>query len=175
EYLIAQGYTRAGMVGISGGSAGGLLVAAALNLCPELFGAVVAAVPFVDTLTTMLDPSLPLTCLEYDEWGCPEEEEAYQWIRAYSPYDNLQPNDFPPVLATAGLHDTRVTYWEPLKWIAKLRDMQQGNAPLLCRTETEAGHGGASGRYGWIEEAALIDAFLIRFLQAKSEPQVSGA
>lgn len=175
EYLIAQGYTRAGMVGISGGSAGGLLVAAALNLRPELFGAVVAAVPFVDTLTTMLDPSLPLTCLEYDEWGCPEEEEAYQWIRAYSPYDNLQPNDFPPVLATAGLHDTRVTYWEPLKWIAKLRDMQQGNAPLLCRTETEAGHGGASGRYGWIEEAALIDAFLIRFLQAKTEPQVSGA
>ncbi|MGL6001615.1 MAG: S9 family peptidase [Plesiomonas sp.] len=169
EHLIAARYTRAGQIGLYGGSAGGLLVAGALNLRAELFGAVVAAVPFVDTLTTMLDASLPLTCLEYEEWGCPEEPEAYGWIRAYSPYDNLKEQHYPPILATAGLHDTRVTYWEPMKWVARIRDMQQGCAPVLCHIETDAGHGGASGRYEWIAESALIDAFLIRHLSANAK------
>ncbi len=162
-HLIEAGYTSAGRIAMHGGSAGGMLVGAVLNMRPELFGAAVANVPFVDVLTTMCDAELPLTPPEWPEWGNPlEDEAAYRTILSYSPYDNVGPKDYPHILVTAGLTDPRVTYWEPAKWVAKLRALKRGDSLLLLKTEMTAGHGGPSGRYSHLEEVALSYAFLLR-------------
>lgn len=156
-------YTKAGHVIAHGGSAGGLLVGAALNQAPSLFGGVIAAVPFVDVLNTMSDESLPLTPPEWPEWGNPLISETdYDQIAAYSPYDNVEDRNYPPVLITAGLTDPRVTYWEPAKWAAKLREHQQANNPILLRTNMDAGHQGEAGRYASLNEVAFEYAFAIK-------------
>lgn len=162
EHLISAGYGRAGRIVTMGGSAGGLLVGAALNLRPDLWGAVIADVPFVDVLNTMSDSSLPLTPPEWPEWGNPlEDPAAYDLIESYSPYDQVHPAPYPPVLATGGLSDPRVTYWEPAKWVARLRDRTTGAAPILLKINMEAGHGGPSGRFDFLKEPALEYAFAI--------------
>jgi oligopeptidase B len=154
EALTAAGYTSRGRIAAHGASAGGLLVGAVANLAPELFKAIVAEVPFVDSLTTMCDAGLPLTPPEWPEWGNPiENQAAYRRIRAYAPYDNVTAQAYPHILATAGLNDPRVTYWEPAKWVAKLR---------VLKTNMEAGHGGAAGRFDRLEEVALVYAFLLK-------------
>ena len=160
--LIAAGYTAAGRLTASGGSAGGELMGAAINQAPELWGAVVAHVPFVDVLNTMLDTTLPLTPGEWPEWGNPiEDEAAFRLIRSYSPYDQVSAQAYPPLLVTAGLNDPRVTYWEPAKWVAKLRATRTNNAALLLKTNMGAGHGGKSGRYESLHEVAEEYAFLL--------------
>ena len=146
---------------INGGSAGGLLMGAVTNLRPDLFAAVLAEVPFVDVVNTMLDASLPLTVIEYDEWGNPNEREYYEYIRSYSPYDNVESKDYPHMLVTAGLNDPRVAYWEPAKWTARLRARKTDSNRLLLRTNMGAGHGGASGRYDFLREVAFKFAFLL--------------
>jgi oligopeptidase B len=162
RHLIAEGYTAPSRLVARGGSAGGLTMGAVLNQAPELWRAVVAEVPFVDCLTTMLDPSLPLTITEFDEWGNPgADEQLYEYIRSYSPYDNVGPVAYPAVLATAGLNDPRVQYWEPAKWVQKLRATTTGSAATLLKTELDAGHHGRSGRYeSWREEAFVV-AFVL--------------
>jgi oligopeptidase B len=164
EHLIAERYTTAGRLVINGGSAGGLLIGAVTNLRPDLFHAVVAEVPFVDVVNTMLDASLPLTVIEYDEWGNPEDPEAYACIRSYSPYDNVARKAYPHILVTAGLNDPRVAYWEPAKWTAKLRATKTDHNRLLLRTNMGAGHGGASGRYDVLREIAFKYAFILDVL-----------
>jgi len=160
--LVARGYTSRGRIVSHGGSAGGLLVGAALNLDPGLFGGVIAAVPFVDVLNTMSDDTLPLTPPEWPEWGNPlEDAGAYDRILSYSPYENVHKITYPPILITAGLTDPRVTYWEPAKWAATLREHQMGDAPVLMKTNMEAGHQGESGRYDSLKEAALEYAFAV--------------
>ena len=160
--LVKEGFTAPGKVVAHGGSAGGLLVGAALNQDPDLFGGVIAAVPFVDVLNTMSDDTLPLTPPEWPEWGNPlTDEQAYQNIQAYSPYDNIKKRDYPPLLITGGLTDPRVTYWEPAKWAAKLREHQTGNAPILLKINMDAGHQGESGRYDSLKESALEYAFAV--------------
>jgi oligopeptidase B len=162
EHLIARGYGSKGRVAAYGGSAGGMLVGAVANMRPDLWGAVIGAVPFVDVLNTMSDVSLPLTPPEWPEWGNPlEDPAAYDRIAGYSPYDQVMDAAYPPVLATGGLSDPRVTYWEPAKWIAKLRDHTTGDAPMLLKINMEAGHGGASGRFDFLKEIALDYAFAI--------------
>ena len=162
EHLIAQGLTSAGAIVAHGGSAGGLLMGAVANERPELFGAVIAEVPFVDVLTTMSDTSLPLTPPEWTEWGNPiEDEEAYRTILSYSPYDNVRRQAYPPILAVAGLTDPRVTYWEPAKWVAKLRALKTDDHMLLLKTHMEAGHAGAAGRFDKLREVALVHAFAL--------------
>jgi oligopeptidase B len=161
DFLVREKYADPKRLFAAGGSAGGLLVGAVVNLRPELFRAVVARVPFVDVVTTMLDDDLPLTTAEYDEWGDPNEQEFYQYILSYSPYDQIEPKEYPNILVTTGLHDSQVQYWEPAKWVAKLRAMKTGNNVVLLKTEMEAGHGGASGRFRRHRETALIYAFLI--------------
>jgi len=143
-----------------GGSAGGLLMGAIININPELYNGVVAAVPFVDVVTTMLDDSIPLTTGEYDEWGNPNDQTYYNYIKAYSPYDNVEAKAYPNLLVTTGLHDSQVQYWEPAKWVAKLRDLKTDDNLLLLKTDMEAGHGGASGRFEALKEVALEYAFL---------------
>lgn len=170
EHLVAQGYTRPDRLAIRGGSAGGLLIGAVLNRRPDLFGAAVARVPFVDLLNTMLDPSIPLTVMEYEEWGNPEERTYFDYMRSYSPYDNVAAVEYPPLLVTAGLNDPRVQYWEPAKWVAKLRATKRGSQPLLLRTNMGAGHAGPSGRYRLWRERAAEYAFLIAALGADDEP-----
>lgn len=166
--LAKRGYTSEGRLIAHGGSAGGLLVGAALNQAPELFGGVIAAVPFVDVLTTMSDDSLPLTPPEWPEWGNPlTDADAYDRLESYSPYDQVNQNAFPPVLITAGLTDPRVTYWEPAKWAAKLREHQTGNAPILLKTNMDAGHGGESGRYARLKEVATEYAFAVTIAGAE--------
>ncbi len=166
RHLVAEGIGAPGRIAISGGSAGGELVAAALNQAPELWGAVAAHVPFVDVLNTMLDTSLPLTPIEWPEWGNPgEDEAAFELIRSYSPYDQLQAGRYPPMLVTAGLNDPRVTYWEPAKYVAKLRTLKQGDSPLLLKTNMGAGHGGKSGRFDSLREVAEEYAFILWALQ----------
>ncbi len=174
RHLLEIGVAGPRRLGARGGSAGGLLMGAIINQAPELFGAVVAEVPFVDVLTTMLDPSLPLTVGEWEEWGDPlHDPEAYAWIRAYSPYDNVSAGvPHPPLLATAGLHDPRVGYWEPAKWVAKLRSVDPDLRAIL-RTELVAGHGGPSGRYDAWREEALVVAFLLDALGADADPGVT--
>ena len=163
EHLIREGITSAGRVVAMGGSAGGLLVGAVVNLRPDLFGAAVAEVPFVDVLNTMCDESLPLTPTEWPEWGNPiEDEAAYRTILSYAPYENVAAQAYPPMLVTAGLSDPRVTYWEPAKWVARLRARKTDDNPVLLRTNMAAGHAGASGRYAKLEEIAMIYAFLLR-------------
>lgn len=165
RHLIDAGLTSPPQLAIRGGSAGGLLVGAVLNLAPELFGAAVADVPFVDALNTMLDPTLPLTVGEYEEWGNPTESaEHFAYIRSYAPYENVRAVDYPPLLVTAGLNDPRVAYWEPAKWVAKLRTTKTDANPLLLLTEMGAGHGGPSGRYERFRREALVQAFILTAL-----------
>ncbi|HEX5514487.1 MAG TPA: S9 family peptidase [Gammaproteobacteria bacterium] len=161
EHLIEQGYTRPERLAIMGGSAGGLLMGAVTNMRPELFHCVVAQVPFVDVLNSMQDASLPLTVIEYDEWGNPAEEEYFRAIHAYSPYDNVTPQAYPHILIVAGLNDPRVQYWEPAKWCAKLRASKTDDNLLLLKTHMGAGHGGASGRYEALKELAFDYAFIL--------------
>ncbi len=161
EHLIAEKYTSPEYLVISGGSAGGLLMGAVTNMRPDLFKGVVADVPFVDVLNTMLDPSLPLTVIEYEEWGNPHEEEYYFYIKSYSPYDNVEAKDYPNILVTAGLNDARVSYWEPAKWVAKLRALKTDDNLLLLKTKMSAGHGGASGRYDYLKDVAFEYAFML--------------
>ena len=164
EALIAAGFTNREKLGIMGGSAGGLLMGAVLNLRPDLFGAAIAKVPFVDVLSTMSDATLPLTVGEYEEWGNPAELEHYRRIRAYSPYDNVSNAQYPHLLVTAGLNDPRVSYWEPAKWVARLRAVSANSHLLLLKTNMGAGHFGASGRYERYRETALDYAFLLKAL-----------
>jgi len=166
EMLVERGMTEPRRLAIRGASAGGLLVGAVLNARPDLFGAAVADVPFVDVLTTMFDATLPLTVLEYDEWGDPNDHEGYEVIVSYSPYDNVRAQAYPPMLVLAGLSDPRVGYWEPAKWVAKLRATATGSAPLLLHTNMEAGHGGASDRYEALWESARWYAFVLDQLDA---------
>jgi oligopeptidase B len=162
EHLIANGYGAAGRIAAYGGSAGGMLVGAVANMRPDLWGAIIAAVPFVDVLNTMSDISLPLTPPEWPEWGNPlEDPQAYDYIASYSPYDNITAVAYPAILARGGLSDPRVTWWEPEKWVAKLRDHATGDRPILFAVNLEAGHGGASGRYEHLKEVALDYAFAI--------------
>lgn len=159
--LLSQGYGEQGHVYAMGGSAGGLLMGAVVNMAPELYEGVVSAVPFVDVVTTMLDPSIPLTTGEYDEWGNPENEADYWRIKAYSPYDNIKAQQYPHILVTTGLHDSQVQYWEPAKWVAKLRDVKQGNSLLLLETNMNAGHGGKSGRFNALDDIAREYSFIL--------------
>jgi len=164
EHLIAQGVTRTEQLAISGGSAGGLLMGAVLNQRPELFRCAIAEVPFVDVLNTMLDPELPLTVTEYDEWGNPEEPEVYARIKAYAPYENVKAQAYPAILVVAGYNDSRVQYWEAAKWVARLRTCKTDDNLLLLKTEMGAGHGGMSGRYQGLKDVALEYAFVFNEL-----------
>ncbi len=168
EHLMAEGYTSPSLLAINGGSAGGLLMGAVTNLRPDLFAAVLAEVPFVDVVNTMLDASLPLTVIEYDEWGNPNEREYYEYIRSYSPYDNVGSRDYPHILVTAGLNDPRVAFWEPAKWTARLRARKTDTNRLVLRTNMGAGHGGASGRYDFLREVAFKFAFLLDVVKLKA-------
>nr|WP_321485858.1 S9 family peptidase [uncultured Draconibacterium sp.] len=160
QFLIDDGYTNSGKLFAMGGSAGGLLMGACINLRPDLYKGVIAAVPFVDVVTTMLDETIPLTTSEFDEWGNPKIEKYYYYMLSYSPYDNVEAKDYPALLVTTGLHDSQVQYWEPAKWVAKLRELKTDDNPLLFHINMEYGHGGASGRYEWIKETALEYAFI---------------
>ncbi len=162
EQLLADGYTTSARLAISGGSAGGLLIGAVLNLRPELFGAAVAEVPFVDVLNTMLNADLPLTVTEYDEWGDPNQPEVHERIKAYAPYENIRAQAYPALLAVAGYNDSRVQYWEAAKWVAKLRATRTDDNLLLLKTEFGAGHGGMSGRYQALKDVALEYAFVLK-------------
>jgi oligopeptidase B len=162
EHLIGAGYGTKGKVAAYGGSAGGMLMGAVANLRPDLWGAIIAAVPFVDVLNTMSDTTLPLTPPEWPEWGNPlEDAAAYDLIASYSPYDRVTAQAYPPILATGGLSDPRVTYWEPAKWTARLREFTTGDAPILLKINMEAGHGGASGRFDFLKEIALDYTFAV--------------
>lgn len=161
EYLVNRGYTNPGQLYAMGGSAGGLLVGAVINMRPDLFKGVIAAVPFVDVVTTMLDESIPLTTSEYDEWGNPTDSAYYNYMLSYSPYDNVAAMSYPALLVTTGLHDSQVQYWEPAKWVAKLRVTKTDKNPLYLWTNMDYGHGGASGRFERYRETALEYAFLL--------------
>ncbi|MUU77327.1 S9 family peptidase [Winogradskyella endarachnes] len=160
-HLIKERYTSSKHLYAMGGSAGGLLMGAIINKAPELYNGVIAAVPFVDVITTMLDDSIPLTTGEYDEWGNPNDVLYYNYIKSYSPYDNVEAKAYPNMLVTTGLHDSQVQYWEPAKWVAKLRDMKTDNNQLYLKTNMDAGHGGASGRFESLKEDAEEFAFLL--------------
>ncbi len=163
EFLVAEGFTQRGRIVANGGSAGGMLMGAIANRAPDLFLAVIADVPFVDVLNTMLDKDLPLTPPEWPEWGNPlENAEQFQWIKSYSPYDNVEARPYPHILALAGLTDPRVTYWEPAKWIAKLRERNTSDNLVLLKTNMGAGHGGASGRFDSLKDTALNYAFALK-------------
>jgi oligopeptidase B len=164
EYFISNNYTQPDKLFAMGGSAGGLLMGAVINMRPELWKGVIAAVPFVDVVTTMLDDSIPLTTGEYDEWGNPNEEEFYHYIKSYSPYDNVEAKEYPNMLVTTGLHDSQVQYWEPAKWVAKLRELKTDDNLLLLHCNMETGHGGASGRFKVHRETAMEYAFLLMLL-----------
>ena len=162
DHLIAGDYARAGHIVAQGGSAGGLLMGAVANMRPELWAGIIGQVPFVDVINTMSDVSLPLTPPEWPEWGNPiEDVEAYDYIASYSPYDQVGPKAYPAILATGGLSDPRVTYWEPEKWVAKLRPATTSGKPVLLKINMEAGHGGASGRFDYLKEVAHDYAFAV--------------
>lgn len=161
KYLIDKKYTSNQHLYAYGGSAGGLLMGAIINMNPELYHGILAAVPFVDVVTTMLDDTIPLTTGEYDEWGNPNEREYYNYMKSYSPYDNVEAKDYPNMLVTTGLHDSQVQYWEPAKWVAKLRELKTDTNKLLLHTDMDSGHGGASGRFESLKEVALEYAFLL--------------
>jgi oligopeptidase B len=168
EYLTKNGYGDPGRVAIEGGSAGGLLMGAVANLRPDIFRAVISHVPFVDVMNTMLDASLPLTVPEYEEWGNPNEQEAFEYMRSYSPYDNLEAKSYPAMLVKTSLYDSQVMYWEPAKYVAKLRTLKTDSNSLLLHTNMTAGHGGASGRYDYLKEIAMDYAFVLRELDVQS-------
>jgi oligopeptidase B len=162
QHLVDNGTTAPDRMIADGGSAGGLLVGAVANIAPELFAGVLANVPFVDPLTSILDPSLPLTVIEWDEWGNPlADKDVYEYMKSYSPYENVQVQDYPAILAITSINDTRVLYVEPAKWVAKLRAVKTGDAPLLLKTEMSAGHGGVSGRYEKWREVAFEYAWVL--------------
>lgn len=162
KYLVKENYTSSRHLYAMGGSAGGLLVGAVINYEPQLFHGVVAQVPFVDVVTTMLDETIPLTTGEYDEWGNPNDEEYYRYMKEYSPYDNIEAKEYPNILITTGFHDSQVQYWEPAKWTAKLREMKTDDNLLLFKTDMSSGHGGASGRFESLKEDAQEYAFLLK-------------
>jgi len=159
--LAAQKYGDKDNIFAMGGSAGGLLMGAVVNQAPELYQGVIAAVPFVDVVTTMLDASLPLTTNEYDEWGNPNDKVYYDYMLSYSPYDQVKKQAYPNMLVTTGLHDSQVQYFEPAKWVAKLREYKTDDNLLLFKTDMEAGHGGASGRFKSLQDTALYYAFML--------------
>lgn len=167
EFLEKEKYTSPEKMVACGGSAGGLLMGAVINMHPDLFNVVIAKVPFVDVINTMLDASLPLTVTEYEEWGNPQEKEFFDCIFSYSPYDNVKEQKYPHILVTAGLNDPRVSYWEPAKWVAKLRDMKKDNNTIVLKTNMDAGHGGASGRYDNLKEIAYEYTFIFEMLGIK--------
>ncbi len=171
--LIEKKYADPKSLYAMGGSAGGLLVGAVINMEPSMWAGVIAAVPFVDVVTTMLDETIPLTTGEFDEWGNPKEKKYYDYMKSYSSYDNVVAQDYPPLLVTTGLHDSQVQYWEPAKWVARLRDLKTDNNPLLMYTNMDAGHGGASGRFRQFKEIALECAFLLD-LAGKTDPELKG-
>jgi oligopeptidase B len=168
EFLINEKYTSPQKLFALGGSAGGLLMGAIINMKPEIFKGVIAAVPFVDVVTTMLDESIPLTTGEFDEWGNPKDQEYYDYMLSYSPYDNVQKKDYPALLVTTGLHDSQVQYWEPAKWIAKLREEKTDKNLLILKTEMEAGHSGTTGRFKRYRETALEYVFILDQLGIKN-------
>lgn len=165
QHLINKNYTKSEKLFAKGGSAGGLLMGACMNLQPELYKGMIANVPFVDVVTTMLDETIPLTTSEYDEWGNPNEEKYYYYMLSYSPYDNVEAKDYPALLVTTGLHDSQVQYWEPAKWVAKMRDLKTDDNTLLFHINMDYGHGGASGRFQWIRDTALEYAFIFDQLE----------
>ncbi|SON54850.1 Protease 2 [Hartmannibacter diazotrophicus] len=163
DYLVEEGFTRRGNIVAMGGSAGGMLMGAVANMAPTLFGGIIAVVPFVDVLNTMMDDTLPLTPPEWPEWGNPiESQEAFEIILSYSPYENVSAKPYPPILAVAGLTDPRVTYWEPAKWVARLRELSTSDNPVLLQVDMDSGHGGASGRFDALKEYALRYAFALK-------------
>ena len=168
EFLLREGYGDPRRVAIEGGSAGGLLMGAVANMRPDLFRVVLSHVPFVDVMNTMLDATLPLTVAEYEEWGNPNEQAAFEYMRSYSPYDNLRSGAYPAMLVKTSLNDSQVMYWEPAKYVAKLRTLKTNDAPLLLHVNMDAGHGGASGRYDYLKEIAFDDAFVLRELGVAS-------
>ena len=159
--MIDQGFASPQRVFAMGGSAGGLLMGAITNMRPDLYKGIVAQVAFVDVITTMLDDTIPLTTGEYDQWGNPNEKKYYDYIKSYSPYDNVGTKAYPHMLIVTGLHDSQVQYWEPAKWAAKIREFKNNNALILLKTNMEAGHGGASGRYERMKETATDYAFIL--------------
>ncbi len=163
--LVDEGFTVPGLIFARGGSAGGLLMGAISNMAPGLFGGIIADVPWVDVVTCMLDHSIPLTTSEFDEWGNPEDQEYYDYMLSYSPYDNVEAKDYPHMLVTAGLHDSQVQYWEAAKWVAKLRATKTDDKLLLLKTDMNSGHGGPSGRYNSYKETALVYAFILNALE----------
>ncbi|WP_292010884.1 S9 family peptidase [Chryseobacterium sp.] len=168
KHLIKENYTSSQHLYAMGGSAGGLLVGAVVNYEPSLFNGIIAQVPFVDVVTTMLDETIPLTTGEYEEWGNPNDKEYYEYMKSYSPYDNVEAKSYPNILITTGLHDSQVQYWEPAKWTAKLRELKTDNNILIFKTDMSSGHGGASGRFESLKEDALEYAFLLK-LENKRE------
>jgi len=161
KHLIKENYSSSNHMYAYGGSAGGLLVGAVMNMAPELYNGIIAAVPFVDVVTTMLDETIPLTTSEYDEWGNPNEEKFYNYILSYSPYDNVSKINYPNLLVTTGLHDSQVQYWEPAKWVAKLRAYKLGDNKLFLNTNMDTGHGGSSGRFEAIRDLSKEYSFLL--------------
>jgi oligopeptidase B len=161
EHLVALGYAAPHSLVIQGGSAGGLLTGAVVNMRPDLFAAVVSKVPFVDVINTMLDASLPLTAGEWEEWGDPHRKDEYEYMLSYSPYDQLRAADYPALLVTTALNDSQVMYWEPAKYVARLRTLKTDDRPLLLKTNMDAGHGGASGRYDYLREVAFDYSFML--------------
>jgi oligopeptidase B len=160
KHLINERYTNKNKSYAYGGSAGGLLMGVVINLAPELYNGVISAVPFVDVVTTMLDETIPLTTGEYDEWGNPNKKQYFEYMLSYSPYDNVGKFRYPNLLVTTGLHDSQVQYWEPAKWVAKLRELKTNNNLLFLNTNMDSGHGGASGRFEALKEVAKEYAFL---------------
>ena len=169
DYLVQEGYAAKDRVAAYGGSAGGLLMGAVANMAPEKYRVILSQVPFVDVVTTMLDPSIPLTTNEYDEWGNPAQEKYYDYMLSYSPYDNLRAQDYPAMFVGTGLWDSQVQYWEPAKYVARLRDLDTGNQPVLFRVNMDAGHGGKSGRFRKYRELSEMYAFLLDQLGVESQ------
>jgi oligopeptidase B len=173
KFLIENKYSNPEKLFAMGGSAGGLLMGAVMNMEPQMWAGIIAAVPFVDVVTTMLDETIPLTTGEFDEWGNPKDKTSYDYMKSYSPYDNVEAKNYPPMLVTTGLHDSQVQYWEPAKWVARLRELKTDSNPLLLHTNMEAGHGGASGRFRQFKETALHFGFLLD-LAGKADLELKG-
>jgi oligopeptidase B len=167
KFLIEQNYAAPDKLFANGGSAGGLLMGAIANMAPELYKGIIADVPFVDVITTMMDETIPLTTFEWNEWGNPNKKEQYEYMLSYSPYDNVTKKDYPNLLVITGLHDSQVQYWEPAKWVARLREMKTDKNVLLFKTNMDAGHGGSYGRFESLKETALMYAFMLDLAAVK--------